>query len=192
MGDRRDFNCGEQQLASWQDRAEAAIHLLRTLWKDEGRPASPRIADLGCGNQRLKPLVLALAADASYTGYDLRPQDPTTVPLDLERELPPPRVDVAFCLGVVEYLRDAEGFLRRLAATADHAIFSLVTSDGGSYTPAEVVSRGWTTHLSTKQMGALAAVAGWRVLAHRRVNEGKASLWLARSVAGTREVPKHA
>lgn len=148
------FNLDQQRSRSWQDRAETAVRLA-------GTTAGP-VADLGCGNRRLRRLV---AGD--YRGYDLVPQHRTVTAVDLNREMPPGRVGLAFALGVIEYLDDPGLFLKRLRGFTDRAVVSYVTIDArGPLTDHYRDTRrrkGWVTDLTAAEVRRLCEDAEWRI-----------------------------
>src|SRR5438067_3352851 len=112
---KRRYNCADQLDPSWEERAEAAAQLARRSLPALGVTGSLRVADLGCGNERLQPVLRrTLPIDVDYQGYDLHPQSPAVEQLDVRGDLPARTFDVAFGLGLLEYLDDVDGFLLRL------------------------------------------------------------------------------
>ena len=122
-----DFNCAAQDSPSWDERAAVGADLAVALpWT--GRI---RVADLGAGNERLREVLTErLDVPLLYEPYDLRPQQASTRQLDVEQELPEGPFDIAFCLGLMEYLRDPHDFLHRLSTVCRYAVPSYVIADG--------------------------------------------------------------
>src|SRR4051812_6437694 len=88
---RKRFNCQDQLSPSWERRAEDAVDVYAKHRDRGGGPTggSLRIADFGCGNERLRQVLgQRLGERHSYEGFDLRPQHATTTKLDLRREQP--------------------------------------------------------------------------------------------------------
>lgn len=165
----------------WDERAETAVRLL-TEHRDHWEPISGplTIADFGAGNERLRPLLeISLDCDIDYRPYDLHPQLPSTMRLDLAREMPADGADVVFCLGLLEYLRSVPDLARRLTEVSRFAVVSYVTSDSPVAIPREErLRRGWTTHLTSGEVEAVFGEVGWCPLA-RATSEGDATrLWL--------------
>lgn len=131
--DARGFNLDLQDSPRWDERAETAVDLLvrhRSELDEIGSPAAIRVADFGCGNERLRDvLARRLARPHAYQGYDLRVQTPAAIAMDLARELPTTAFDVVFCLGLLEYIEDLEWFLRRLRPRCRLAVVSYVVAD---------------------------------------------------------------
>jgi polysaccharide pyruvyl transferase WcaK-like protein len=181
----RGFNIQLQNHPAWDERAEtAAVMLARHL----GRPDRPvRIADLGCGNERLRgALEEHLVAPHDYQGYDLLPQRPTVIALDVERELPAADHDVVFCLGLLEYFADLPHLLRRLRSRYDTAVLSYSVFDAPSpLTRRQRRARGWRTHLTAAEVTAGLEQAGWTILEHARVARGRTGLWLVGAESST-------
>jgi len=72
------------------------------------------VADFGCGMMWLKPL---LAPANAYLGIDCLPRTPETIVLDLNTgSLEGIDADIAFLSGVLEYIEDVPGFVRKLKA----------------------------------------------------------------------------
>jgi hypothetical protein len=147
VGSRRRFNCQTQHRTTWDERAHGAVALLRCASGSQHWPDLLRIADLGCGNQRLRQcLSQGLGRPFEYVGYDLLPQSEDVVRLDVERELPSYGFDIVFCLGLLEYLRDVGSFARRLREVCRFAVTSYVVANrAGGLSRAQRRRHGWRT-----------------------------------------------
>lgn len=71
---KRRFNCADQDDPSWHERAETAVRLFSGSRNRKGRTVRLEVADLGCGNERLRSVLQqSLAQPFDYQGYDLHP-----------------------------------------------------------------------------------------------------------------------
>ncbi len=171
---RRRYNCGEQDL--WDERASAAAQLLagnRSAWeRADGRPVS--IADFGAGNERMRSLLRAtLDSDHSYHPYDLHPQTPTTIQLDVVKGLPDRHFDIAICLGLLEYLPSIPDIAISLRAHCRFALTSYVIADGTSGLDREErEERHWTTHATEAVLLADFAAVGFQPRGTTRTDNG--------------------
>lgn len=177
---RRRYNCGKQ--TEWNERAETAVALWKSCQQDrEGfaqRPLS--IADLGAGNERLRPLLAReLGVDHEYYPFDLHPQQPTTTRLDVSREMPHREFDLAICLGLLEYLPSIPDFAKSLRGICRFAITSYVTSDSPvAIDRDERIQHGWKTHLTEGEMEAEFATIGFSAIATGRSDGEATNLWI--------------
>jgi Methyltransferase domain len=151
---RHRFNLQSQHRLGWEERAEAAVELLRLLPVQNGRAEAIQIADLGCGNERLRSSLSAgLERPFEYKGYDLHPQSERVVRFDVERDSFSDTFDVVFCLGLIEYLRNAVLLVQKLRDSTRVAIVSYVVADSPS-APVSAVRRklGWRTDYSRREL----------------------------------------
>ena len=118
----------------------------------------------------------------AYQGYDLQPQVPSAIRLDLRRELPEREFDVVFCLGLLEYLPDLEGFLAGVGRISPLAVVSYVIADSpDELSERERMDRGWVNHYSRAQFPALCKRAGHVVRDSLLIEEGRTVLCLLES-----------
>jgi SAM-dependent methyltransferase len=183
---RRRFNLHLQADPSWQLRAERAVD----MWKrggsvrDDRKPRRPlEIGDFGCGSERLHGVLEArLEERFTYQGYDLQPQVPGTISLDLGRELPAREFDVVFSLGLLEYLPDLESFVGGVARISSFAVLSYAVADApDGLGERDRRQRGWVNHNSREQISALCDRAGFATLESLMIEEGRTGLWLLES-----------
>jgi hypothetical protein len=178
------FNCLDQDTPTWQERANAAVALCRKqLAGDAQHTARWMIADLGCGNRRLEK-ILAQQGDIphTYLGYDLHPQSARTIRIDLLREIPPGHADLAFVLGVLEYIPDPASFFQRLHDYASLVIFSYVVVDSPYQLGTDHRERlGWRTHYSSVEIESLLTAVGYQIVESTRCIGESTALWLTRS-----------
>lgn len=162
---KRRFNCADQRQATWEQRAERAVELLTAspIAARSERSQTLHIGDFGCGNERLRAILhKELQGPFAYRGYDLHPQSPDVTRIDLQHELPRERFDIVFCLGVLEYLSDAEAFVRRLGSACQAAIVSYVTTDASdSLSSPERRQRGWLNDFTRAELEDIFSRNGW-------------------------------
>lgn len=172
-----DFNCAAQDSPSWDERAAVAVDLAATLpW-----PEGVRVTDLGAGNERLREVLSERLTVSLYEPYDLRPQQASTRQLNVEEGLPDGPFDIAFCLGLIEYLRDPGDFLHRLTAVCRYAVASYVIADGAErLSTRQRRARGWKSDLSRASFESLLDDS-FAVRGHEMTNRGRTSVWLAES-----------
>jgi hypothetical protein len=179
---RLAFNLHDQDSAEWHERAVAAVDMLTN--SGAAAPGNPgnglHIADLGCGNMRLHGLLAdRLVCPYQYRGYDLLPQDRAVEQIDLSRELPATDFDVAFCLGVLEYLDDLPGFLARLRGRQRPAVLSYALADTADPVSAnERRAWGWLSDYTCREFERELERQGLAVRAFTLLNDGRTGLWL--------------
>jgi len=178
---RHPYNCDRQ--GDWDERAKTAVGLLakqQEVVRARVRPPIS-IADFGAGNERLRPLLAGeLDTPHEYLPYDIDPQLPTTVQLDVTRELPRRDFDVVICLGLLEYLDSVQSFAASLHAHCHLALVSYVARDN----PADIGDDlrrdlGWVSHMADEDLEAAFATAGFSLLATAESDERatKTRLW---------------
>ena len=150
---RARFHCGQQGAASWHRRAEACVDLLLRLPARPGPDAA--LADIGCGDQKLRETMRARGLHFAYRGYDLHPQSADVTVFDVRTEPLPDGHLVAVMLGVVEYLPDLAAVLQRLAQQVPYLVFSYVVREHSQYSRERLAELGWVNHLTTAELEAL-------------------------------------
>jgi hypothetical protein len=172
-----DFNCAAQDSPSWDERAAVAVDLAATLpWT-----GGVRVADLGAGNERLREVLLERLVVSLYEPYDLQPQQASTRQLDVEQALPDGPFDIAFCLGLIEYLQDPHDFLFRLSGVCRYAVASYVIADGAErLSTRQRRARGWKSDLTRASFESTIGHS-FEVRGHATTNRGRTSVWLAES-----------
>lgn len=176
------FNCDTQNAQSWQIRAEKAVGILVNsdfIRAEEGEEL--KIADFGCGNERLKIILdRQLNKKFQYYGYDLHPQNKNTYQLDLENEMPSLNFDVIFCLGLLEYLNSVELFFQKLSRKCFLSVISYVVGDSKIYTSEDVVNKGWLNHYSIEDLESKFD-SFFVKQDFQLISSGKTGLWLLKS-----------
>ena len=158
----RPFNCGDQAALAWRQRADACVELLKSLEFPCDRLLS--LADVGCGDQKLRHALQSHGVKCRYQGYDLLPQSPEVHCFDVRRDLLPDIHDVAVMLGVIEYVSNLPAVLATLARRVPHVIVSHVFRQNGLYTAEHLAELGWLHHLSEEELGGILENNGFSVI----------------------------
>jgi SAM-dependent methyltransferase len=176
------FNLDLSDSPSWDERAEAAATLLTAAARPPftGGSSTLRIADFGCGDERLKRVLAdRLSQPHRYRGYDLLPQRETVVEIDLTRSLPDEEFDVVFCLGLLEYIDPLVPFLARLHGRYPAAIVSYAVADPPKpLRKRERRSRGWRNHYTVAALEREFDRVGFIRSNFCLTNQGRTGLWL--------------
>jgi hypothetical protein len=177
---RRRYNCQDQNAPAWEDRAEEAVGLLTAAAVAPSDGEQLKVADLGAGNQRLRSILeRELDVPCDYSPYDIQPQATNVQRLDVEHALPDGPFDVVFCLGLLEYLRDLDGFVRHLRPICGYAVISYVVTDApDSLDPPARRERGWLTDLKRSDVEGLFRRHGYTRMGFAPTNEARTGLWL--------------
>lgn len=97
----------------WTTRAKTAINFMSS---------NPSIIDLGGGQGEIYGL---LAGDCNYTSIDLERWNEHTIVADLNKEFPVIEpAQFVLCLGTIEYIVDAEHFLKNIKSYSNRLIIS--------------------------------------------------------------------
>lgn len=157
--------------ADWDERARRAAAFV---------PDGSKVLDLGCGVMALQRF---LAPGCTYWPADLVPRTPNTVVVDLNAgEFPPGDFDWIVALGVLEYIHDPAGLLRRAAVQAQHLAVSYCcdTSGDAGYRRGQ----GWVNDHPAESIRGLLEASGARALREivfERAHHHTQLLWLCRS-----------
>jgi SAM-dependent methyltransferase len=182
------FNLDSIGSPRWDERASAAVELLSKHAPPPARERPLRVADFGCGDERLRrTLESDFAGRVDYVGFDLLPETESVVPIDLRRELPRRPFDVIFCLGLLEYVDDPPTFLQRVRTQYPEALVVVSYAIYDSPRPLrrrERRARGWLTDYTRARFGRELHGCGFASLDETSVNEGRTGLWLLRSSTG--------
>jgi hypothetical protein len=113
----------------------------------------------------------AVSARTAYVGADLEPLDPTTIPLDIDRdELPARRFDYVVLLGVITYLHRPRDAVRKICGVADRIVVSYCCRRA-ELTAEDVResrrSRGWLNDFTQAEFVALFARHGFELASSR-------------------------
>jgi hypothetical protein len=174
------FNVADQGAATWSGRAMACARLLAEL--PAARRPGATLADVGCGDGKLREALAALGLPIAWRGYDLHPQSADVARLDVRRAPPPPATVVAL-LGVADYVADLPALFASLAGAAEALAVSHVVRDERLYPPARRRELGWVSHVDADEFARLLVAAGWRVLVRERYDERRTQLLLCERAA---------
>jgi hypothetical protein len=176
------FNTDRQHYETWQTRASDAVSLwfeAHGSWRPENERAL-RIADYGAGNERLRDLLGAqLAQPFEYFPFDLHPQQPSTIKLNVLDESPDESFDLIFALGLLEYLPPGNNFIERVRDRTRFALvsFTYVGSNFAGGLPKRE-SLGWKAHDNREGLELKFTEAGFNLVDFRTTQEDEAGLWL--------------
>jgi hypothetical protein len=158
----RPFNCDDQGTLAWRQRADACVALLRSIVSPCDGLLS--LADIGCGDQKLRDALRVHGVQCRYQGYDLLPQSLEVHCFDVRRDSLPKIHDIAVMLGVIEYLRNLPEVLMALAPRVPYLIVSHVFRQNGLYTAERLAELGWLHHLSEKELDGILTNSGFSVI----------------------------
>jgi glycosyltransferase involved in cell wall biosynthesis len=160
--------------AALQERADQAAQLVIELL--EGQTFSRRVADIGCGDCRLREALARLGTACEYRGYDRRPQSADVTAFDPSNERLPQPCDVAVMLGVSESLLSLTEALARLRLDAEALVISHTLGDRPR--SAEELQRlGWHNYLSRPEFEKQLAQAGWLAQLPLSSDGGRTLIW---------------
>ena len=184
---RMPFNCNDQSNHTWHERAELCAELLASL---DDRPRQGfSLADIGCGDQKLREALRRKGLMCRYQGYDILPGSQDVVCLDVQSDDLPSRYDVVVLLGVVEYLEHAEDVFASLALQARWLLLSHVVQEGEYYTEARRAELGWRTHLTKDQITKMLEKSGLAVVRSDMTSDDRTLLMVCRSLRFTEGPP---
>jgi hypothetical protein len=170
------FNLDQQAERGWLERSARAATMLATLAAAE--PGLRRLADIGCGDTKLRRSLAARDIQLAYQGFDLLPQRPDVLPFDLSTDSLSEPFDVVVLLGVTEYLPDLAGTLARLKPSCRHLLLSHVLKSAKSPSPQRLAELGWRQHLTDEQLQDCIASADFRIRDRDFTPDGRTRLLL--------------
>lgn len=170
---RKPFNCADQATLTWLQRADMCADLLASIAPGLGTLS---LADVGCGDQKLRDSLSAHGLPFVYSGYDLLPQTPDIRRFDVRHDVLPRGHDVVVMLGVIEYLSGLSNAIGRLARRAPHLVLSHVIRNGDTYSKDKLAELGWINHLTTEELENVLARCGYSITARRLTPDGRTVL----------------
>jgi hypothetical protein len=176
---RLPFNCGDQSNPSWRERAELCAELVASLDLRSSQGFS--LADIGCGDQKLRDALHRQGLTCRYQGYDILPQSKAVARLDVQSETLPCPYDVVVLLGVVEYLENVEQVFASLAIQAPWLLVSHVVRQGEYYTEARRADLGWRNHLTKHEIIGLLETSGLAVVRSSMTSDNRTLIIVCRS-----------
>lgn len=160
--------------ASIQDRADKAAQLVVELL--EGQTFTRRVADIGCGDCRLREALARLGTACEYRGYDRQPQSADVTAYDPSSERLPQPCDVAVLLGLSESLESLQDTLVRLRLDAEALVISHTLGDRPR-SAHELQRLGWRNYLSRSDFEKQLAQAGWLAQLPLSSDGGRCLIW---------------
>jgi len=130
---------------------------------------------------KMRSCIEDAGVQCEYRGFDIVPQTPDVVRLDLHKDRLPVPTDVVVLLGVSEYLDDLPAIVARLATEAEWFLVSHVIEESSSYTQEQLRKLGWRNHLSTEEFTRLLEDNGFVVTERDLTDNRRTMLWLCRS-----------
>jgi len=157
-------NLEAENTVSWHARSALAAKLLSDC---------ASVADLGCGGMTLETYLLP---GTRYLPVDVTRRDERTLIADFNRQ-PPPSLEAegVACLGLLEYLYDAESFLRQLRGHYRVAVVSYNPTDSIAPVPIRR-SHAWVNDYSQSEFETAVANSGWTIMECHPISEGQL-LW---------------
>ena len=177
---RRPYNCNEQGTRTWHERAELCAELVASLYHHSSQPFS--LADIGCGDQKLRDALRRKGLACRYQGYDILPGSQEVARLDVQSETLPFTYDVVVMLGVVEYLEKAEPVFASLALQARWLLLSHVVRQGEYYSEARRAELGWRNHLTRDMITGMLENSGLAVVRDQMTSDNRTLLIVCRSL----------
>ena len=165
------FNCRDQDRLVWLQRAEACANLIFKLFSKH--TANLHIADIGCGDQKLKSALNKLYLQLDYQGYDLNPQSPEVVFLDISKESLPFFYEIGVMLGVIEYLENLQDIIINLSQQVNYLVLSHVIQQGNRYSVERLAQLGWRHHFTEMELEQLLNRCSLTIINRAMTPDGK-------------------
>ena len=169
------FNCAAQDTTTWLQRADVAAELLARL-----DPPPRSIADVGCGDEKLKIALLRRGVSARYQGFDVLPQGESVRPFDIRSEMLDEHFDAAAILGVLEYMDDVASALRNALGRTTSAVVSYAVHSAGVSSREKRIRMGWRSALTAGEFETCLDDVGLRVIERRITPDRATHVWLCR------------
>lgn len=170
------FNLESQSGKGWVDRAEKCIELLKHLMPMLS--ACPSIADVGCGDQKLKTALKTNLMNFDYQGYDINPQTIEVRKYNANIEKLERSYDVAAVLGLTEYI-NLEFFMKTIRENCSYMVVSHVLNTG-QYDDNQLKRLGWINHLKEEEFEHQLEAAEFEIMAKSTDYKGKTRIWLCK------------
>lgn len=135
------------------------------------------LADIGCGDQKLRRALDEAGLLVHYSGFDLLPQGPDVTALDIEAERLPQAFDIGVLLGVLEYCGDPKAVLDRLRGWLGALVVSHAASDLSILNDRRKKRLMWKSQLTTGEFEEILGNAGFGALERRITPDGRTAVW---------------
>ena len=144
-------------------------------------PNGGAIADVGCGDQKIRLEIERRGATYTYSGYDIAPQDKSVIKFNISTDELNKYFDAIVILGVLEYVNDVASALAKLSRHSHFLVVSHVNSDDVDYPPEHIRKMNWVSVLRKSEFEAALGYAGYTIL-ERLVLDDTTRLWLCESL----------
>lgn len=171
------FNRDKELSTPWIERSAVAAKLLSEHIVGHNSEVL-RIADIGCGDCKLRLALAEAGVRCEYDGYDLHPASAQVTRFDVRTDEMRRTYDLIAMLGVIEYLEEPVVVLRRLSKNTRYILFSHVVTDEYRYSSEQMKKLDWYTHLSSIEIEEAIANSGMSMVASANIDHGKTRLWL--------------
>lgn len=158
------------------DRARISADLIVKAASLSGR-SQTILADIGCGDGKLGPLVASKRPGFTYRGFDLYPQKKGITTFDLRKDKLEDRYDVIALLGVLEYISDLQSVLCHLRDHCNYLVVSHVSNRVGM-SAQEMAKLNWSTVLSKGAFSSELIKAGFSIIEDQTTANGQTVIWL--------------
>lgn len=169
------FNIESQTSASWLDRAQKCAQLIFSI--EDVLGANPSLADVGCGDQKLRNFLMTETGGVKYQGYDIYPQSSDVIKFDANADDLLVDFDIIVSLGLTEYV-DLRKFLHSMRRRCRFFVVSHVLRNFDLYGEAALNKLGWINHLSAEDFEVNLLSARFKVLQTAMTKNNKTQIWL--------------
>ena len=169
------FNIESQSSSGWLDRAEKCAKLISFISSELSN--APTLADVGCGDKKLKEALSAESINFRYQGYDICPQYSDIKKFDANFEELGIHYDVVAALGITEYIN----LPKFLLSARNHCRFfavSHVLNKPGLYSQDDIIRLGWKNHFPENEFELALASAGFEIRKSTITKNNKTKIWL--------------
>lgn len=173
------FNCNDQASITWVQRAIVCASFVESLSSEVNFPIT--LADIGCGDQKLRGVLAQTGLEFAYHGFDLIPQSNEVTLLDIACSDLPRQFDFGIMLGVTEYLRNLSGVFSRLAHSVHFLVVSHVIRQGATYGSEQLRELKWVNHQSDSELLLLLGDAGFEVISQQLTPDERSLVVLCKS-----------
>lgn len=175
MTNNFQFNIESQRSLGWLDRVEKSASLLHAL--NGIFLGTPTLADMGCGDQKLRAALIDRGIDCLYQGFDINPQSLDVKRFDVNTDNLEIDYDIIVALGLTEYV-DLNNLLISMRKKCSYFVVSHVLKNPMYYTDSDLIKLGWMNHLSAEDFQKYLLDAGFDVMRTDMTTNGKVKIWL--------------
>jgi hypothetical protein len=169
------FNIESQSSPGWFERSQKCAQLIFSLSDRLG--TNPSLADVGCGDQKLRNCLISKNISFRYQGFDIYPQSSDVIMFDANSDELGKDYDVIASLGLTEYV-DLKIFLSKMRKRCQFFVVSHVLSSCDLYSKEDVERLGWINHLSSDDFESNLLSAKFNLLQAVMTKNNKIKIWL--------------